>query len=192
MTEAVEISSGRPHRGRSDRLVLWPSAVSVATFSVLALICHLPGSVSFVVAPIAISGFLVTVVVIIAFTAILLLREQPRRAVSILLIALLPLTLLKPINLAVDDIHLALTIGLGVGQLGTVQEPSRELLRVYDWSVGLAGGPETFLIFDGNDRLARPSSPRPDTLGSERSWLGECGGRSTHLLGHYYVCYLDD
>ena len=51
--------------------------------------------------------------------------------------------------------HLGLTVGFGAGTNG-VEARSDGDFAAYDWSVGLAGGPSTFLIHDVTDEISSP------------------------------------
>jgi hypothetical protein len=59
---------------------------------------------------------------------------------------------------------------------------------VFDWSVGLAGGPNTFLIHDVTDEIALPLGQHKYPVETERGFGEDCAGKVQHLLGHYYVC----
>ena len=58
----------------------------------------------------------------------------------------------------------------------------------YDWSVGFAGGPNTFLIYDATDEIALPYKLHKQPIAFERGFGDVCAGKVTHLLDHYYVC----
>ena len=84
-------------------------------------------------------------------------------------------------------VHLALTLGLGVGYLGPAP-PQGQPVAIYDWSTGLAGGPNTFLIRDTTDAIAAPRAKNGSPAWKNDALLEECSGRSQHLIGHDYVC----
>ncbi len=58
----------------------------------------------------------------------------------------------------------------------------------YDWSVGLAGGPATFLIYDVTDEIALPPELHKQPIAFEHGFGEICAGKVIHLLGHYYLC----
>ena len=115
-------------------------------------------------------------------------RRRFRMAVSILIAVLLPVLLWKPITWTADCMHLALTVWTGAGQLGRSSMPDGSPFAAYDWSVGLAGGPNTFLIYDATDEIVLPLTLHKQPIAFERGFGKDCAGKATHLLGHYYVC----
>jgi hypothetical protein len=61
----------------------------------------------------------------------------------------------------------------------------------FDWSVGLAGGKNTFLIRDPTDEVVRPVSQHKHPNLDETGFEEACSGKSKHLFGHYYICAVD-
>ena len=106
-----------------------------------------------------------------------------------LLVLLLPVLLWQPVKWAADVAHLGLTVGCGAG-IGGVEIGSDGNFAVYDWSVGLAGGPNTFLIHDVTDDVALPIARRSHAVSSQNGLREECANNVRHLIGHYYVCTL--
>jgi hypothetical protein len=82
-----------------------------------------------------------------------------------------------------DGLHHALGLAVWIGAV----HPDGPFVG-YDWSVGLAGGPATFLIYDVTDEIALPPELHKQPIAFEEG-VGEiCAGKVIHLLGHYCVC----
>ena len=173
-----------------DRWIFWPALVSLGIVFTLTLVCGLPGLVSFVMIPISLLGYLITSIVLLTAAVFFAAEKRPRRAASLLLVLIMPVLLWSPINWVADCVHLGLTVGFGAGQLGSSSKPDGRSFAVYDWSVGLAGGPNTFLIHDETDQIGLPMAQHTDPSNSENGWGEGCAGKVRHLLGHYYVCTL--
>jgi hypothetical protein len=171
-----------------DRWSFKPALVSLMAVAVLALICQLPGMVSFILIPLTLLGFAVTSLTILIVAGYCLAKRCPRRGASAFLILLLPALLWRPTILAADIVHLGLTAGFGVGQLGTAPRLTDDSFVVYDWSVGFAGGPNTFLIHDVTDEIALPMIQHTQPPSSEDGFGEDCAGKVQHLIAHYYVC----
>ena len=171
-----------------DGWSLKPAIASLTMVAVLTILCQLPGSVSFVLIPLSVLGYGVAAIVILAVAAYCIVRKRPRRGASVLLILIFPMLLWRPINWAADFVHLGLTAGFGVGQLGRSSRSNDGSFVVYDWSVGLAGGPNTFLIHDSSDEIVLPISQHAHPLSSENGLEEECAGKARRLIRHYYVC----
>ncbi|MDQ2840014.1 MAG: hypothetical protein M3Y72_03050, partial [Acidobacteriota bacterium] len=169
----------------TDHLSFRPALVALVTVSGIALVCSLPGSVSFLLIPISLLGYGLAVIVILALVVYCFVKKRPRRGSSALLTLLLPVLLWRPISWAVNVVHLGLTAGFGVGEIGAPLRSSDGTFVAHDWSVGLVGGPSTFLIHDVTDEitLSMPQHTRPP-----RAEGGECAGRVQHLVRHYYIC----
>jgi hypothetical protein len=115
-----------------------------------------------------------------------------------------PIFFWTPIGWLTNCLHLGLMISMGVGVLNNesrgqliavdVRAMRRALITdnqrfaVYDWSVGLAGGPDRFVFYDLTDEIALPLAQHRGPPSDEEGWGEECAGRVTHLLGHYYIC----
>lgn len=171
-----------------DRLSVKPALLALVVVAGLALACALPGAVSFFLIPLSLLAYALGAVVILTITVVCLLRKRPRRTASALLILVLPVLLWRPILRAVDVVHLGLSVGFGVGQLGATSKSEDGSLVFYDWSVGLAGGPNTFLVHDPTDEVTLPLSQNTHPLRGEDNLEEECAGKVEHLLGHYYLC----
>lgn len=104
-----------------------------------------------------------------------------------LLVTVLPALLWLPINRSAEFVHLGLTAGFGVGQLGVPSKPNDSDFAVYDWSVGFAGT-NTFLIHDVTDEIALPKAQHKQPAASENGFGEECAGNARRLVSHYYVC----
>jgi hypothetical protein len=171
-----------------DQWSFRPGLVSILTVTALELICQTPGTASFFMIPISLLGYAIGSIAIFATTVFLLVKKRQRRAASIFLVFLLPLLLWRPINWAADMAHLGLTVGFGTGQLGVTSESRGNDFAAYDWSVGLAGGPNTFLIHDVTDEIALPMVQHTHPSSSEDGFGEECAGKVHRLVGHYYIC----
>jgi hypothetical protein len=173
---------------KMDRWIFWPALASVAIVFTLTLVCGLPGPVSFLMIPISFLGYAIISIVLLTRTGIFAAKRRPRRAASLLLVLIVPLILWSPINWVADCVHLGLTVGFGAGQLGSSSKPDGRGFAAYDWSVGLAGGPNTFLIHDETGQIALPIAQHVQPSIPENEFEEECAGKARHLLGHYYVC----
>jgi hypothetical protein len=171
-----------------ERWSFRPGLVSVAAVFVIELICKLPGAVGFLLIPLSLLLYALAAVGILVATVILAVKKRPRRAASILLALVGPVLLWWPINWATDCVHLGLTVGLGVGYYGA-RPARRSGFAVYDWSVGLAIGPSTFLIHDVTDQIGLPIAQHTLPSTSENEFREECAGNARYLLGYYYICY---
>jgi len=167
---------------------LKPALMSLLVVAVLDLICGIPGSVSFLMIPLSLLGYGISFIAILATAAYCLLKKRPRRGSSVLLVFLLPFLLWRPIIWAADVAHLGLTVGLGVGQLGTPSTSSDKSFTAYDWSVGLVTNPQTFLIHDETDDVALPMAKHVHAASSTNDLEEYCAENVRHLIGHYYVC----
>jgi hypothetical protein len=183
-----EPDGSQPLLHSPDRWFSWfPVAVVVGAFG-LALLSGLPGEVSFFLIPLMVLGLLVAVVALPIATGLLFNRGMPRKATSVLAAALLAIVLWKPICWTADCVHVVLTTQFGLGQLGSPLAPEDDSFAAYDWSVGLAGGPNTFLLRDPTDEIALPLAKHTHPIASENGFGEQCAGRVTHLFGHYYRC----
>lgn len=171
----------------TDRWSYKPALVSLTTVAVLALLIQIPGSVSFLLIPLAWLGFGIFLFVIPSIAIYCFIKRCPRRGVSVFLMLLLPVLLWWPINRAADLVHLGLTAGFGVGQLCAYRSRNGDFVA-YDWSVGLASDPSTFLIYDKTGKIALPVAQHTHPLSSEDGLKEACAGRVRHLIGHYYIC----
>jgi len=165
-----------------------PVAVSLVTVTSLLFLCSLPGTLGFLLIPITVLGTPAFGIGLLVWSLILFFRRRPRKAISILFALLAPVLLFRPIIWVSDCLHLGLTVGFGLAQLGPNKKPDSSQILVADWSTGLAGGPDTFLLHDSSDQVALPESQhtRPDPL---QGGVGEdCSGKVRRVLGHYYVC----
>jgi hypothetical protein len=171
-----------------DRWLWWPGTTALVGVFWLIFLCGLPGSLSFVLIPLVILGTPLAGLSLLISAGVLAANKRFRKAASILLAILFPIFLARPISWTADCLHLALTAGFGLGQLGSTSAKRDGQFAVYDWSVGLAGGPNTFLIRDMTDEIALPVEWRKYPAESEDSIQKICAGSARHLVGHYYVC----
>ena len=138
--------------------------------------------------PAYIVGIAVTSFTVLIVAGYCLAKRRPRRGASVFLILVLPALLWRPTIFAANLVHLGLTAGLGIGQLGTTPRVKDNSFVVYDWSVGFAGGPNIFLIHDVSDGIALPMAQHKQPQSSENGFGEECAGKVERLAGHYYVC----
>jgi hypothetical protein len=162
-----------------------PVAVTLPLLAVLKLLMQLPGDLNFFIVPLSLLAIAAMLGVLLWATAAGALRARWRQAVSFLTAFLLVLGLWSPVDWVDDRVHLWLTVTFGLGQLGPTQDVNGT--RVHDWSTGLAGGPNTFLIEDPSDRVAGP--PLPQSAGDE-TVAQACTGKVTRIGTHLYICTL--
>jgi hypothetical protein len=186
-TTTVDSEGGGAGPSKIDRWLYWPAISTLIGVFCLVLLCGLPGLLSFILIPLVVLGRPLPVLAVVGLAGMMMVRRKPRKAASIIL-AVFPLLLWRPIQRATDYAHLGLTIGFGIGQLGYQQTSADNKFVVYDWSVGLAGGPNTFLIRDTTDQIALPLAQHGSPSADEKGFGEECDGRVQHLLKHYYVC----
>jgi hypothetical protein len=168
----------------TDRWAAWPVFATLTITLIVATLCGFPGIVSFLLIPLAVLGAPLVGAGLLVM-ALVVSRRRPHMAVSILIAVLAPVLLWKPIAWAADTVHLALAVWAGAVQ------PDGPFVG-YDWSVGLAGGPATFLIYDVTDEIALPPELHKQPIAFEQGFGEICAGKVTHLLGHYYVCEFDN
>ena len=174
---------------KADRWSLKPAFASLTIVTVLGLFCRLPGSLSFVLIPLTMLGYGVATLIILALGFYCILKKRPRRGASILFIVTLPVLFWRPLNWADNMAHLALTIELGIGELGSSSESGANSFVSYDWSVGLVGA-NTFLIHDVTDEVTLPIAKHKRPPSSEDDLEKECAGKVQRLTKHYYICDL--
>lgn len=172
----------------ADRWSFRLPLVSLMTVAALQFLCQLPGLVSFVLIPISFIIYRIALFAIVAIAVYMFVKKGPRMGASVLLAALLPVLLWRPINWAVDVAHVGITVGFGGGQLGTPPKSNDDSFVVYDWSVGFAGSQNTFLIRDVTDGIALPLARPAHPPRSENGFEEECGGKVRRLISHYYIC----
>lgn len=171
-----------------DRWFLWPPVAVVAGAFGLALLSGWPGTVSFFLIPLMALSWPIAVVALAMAAGLLFVRGRPRKTACLLAAALLAIVLWKPICWTADCVHAALTTQFGLGQLGSPSAPEDNSFAAYDWSVGLAGGSNTFLLRDPTDEIALPLAKHKHPVASENGFGEQCAGRVSHLFGHYYRC----
>ena len=185
---AATDSTSRRGTMRNDRWANWPVVTTLSISLVVAVLCGIPGDFSFVLILLAAFGAPVAGVVLVILAAVLVVRRRPRMATSILVAAVLPALLWQPILWASDYVHLGLTVLAENGQPGSRSSPDAGSFAAYDWSVGLAGGPNTFLLYDTTDEIVLPPKLHKQPIAAENGFGEDCAGKVRHLLGHYYVC----
>ena len=147
----------------------------------------MPGPLSLVLPLLAIVVCPVVTLLLAGSACLLGWQRRPRGAASALSALAAPVLLLVPMVLIEPYVHLGLTVGFGIGYLGS-PPPEGEPVAIYDWSTGLAGGPNTFLIHDRTDAIASSQAKGGSPAWGDNGFLTDCAGRSRHLIRHYYVC----
>ncbi len=176
-------------RPASDRWSFKPVFMCLGGVTVVTTLCHLPGWISLLLIPLSLVGYFLFAITALAIGCYRFVRRKPRYGASALLVLLLPLALWRSIDWTADLIHLGLTSGFGICQLGAPTQSEDGRLTVYDWSVGLVTNPGTFLIRNATDEIASGRSGNKLQPNSKVEFFQqECAGNVEHLLGHYYVC----
>jgi hypothetical protein len=185
--ETSEPLPRHPPSGRADGWLLWPTISAMAVATGLMFGCGLPGVVSLVFIPLTVLGFILSGIVLLVVALLLVIRGKPRRASSFVAAVLMPALLWHQINWIADCLHLGVTVEFGRGVAGPYKASSDESqFKVFDWSVGLAGGPSRFLIHDTTDEIATPLAQHKHPVADGIEEV--CAAKVTHLLGHYFVC----
>jgi hypothetical protein len=164
------------------------TVVVTAAATVLVFLCGLPGPTRIFSVLFAMLAFPIGAVTLIASSTTLAVRKRPRKAASYAIALLAPVLLWMPITWTAEILHLGLTAYLGGGQLGSAAKLDGDQFAVADWSVGLAGGPNTFLIHDVSDEISLPTSRHRRPIALENGFADSCDGKVSHLIGHYYLC----
>jgi hypothetical protein len=170
-----------------DRWIWWPTAGTVAMVAVFVFVGGMPGPLNallFLLAVVACPG---VTLLLIGRSFALFRQQRPRGAVSALLAVAVPVLLLVPMGLMEPYVHLGLMLTFGIGYLGSAPHDG-EPVGIYDWSTGMVGGPNTFLIHDTTDAVALPDAKSDLPAWRNTDFLRKCAGKSQHLIGHYYVC----
>jgi hypothetical protein len=172
----------------NDRWTIVPAIGCTVGLWLWLLVAQMPGSIGFMVALATILVIPVGLIVALCFAVVFAAKSRPLRAGSALLAIIVPALLWAPMVWISDYAHLALTIGLGTGQIGSSATSNQGGFTTYDWSVGFAGGPNTFLIHDPTDEIALPLKLHKHPISSEMGFGEDCAGKVRHLIAHYYVC----
>lgn len=175
-----------PSAGADDRWLPWPPLVATCLALALVFTCRLPGSISFILIATSMLCLPLIGTVMVGLVIVLTAKRLPRRAASIAIALIAPVLFWTPIGWAADCLHLVVTETTGLGQIGHYS--LRGGGEAYDWSVGLAGGPNTFLVHDETDVIAKLAKPRQLSTASATGIEEECAGRVQRLFGHYYTC----
>lgn len=176
--------SGAGAVGKCDDWRWWPSAGMGILTAIFAYGHEMPGGLSFLLILLTILAGAVAAVALAGRACLAFWRRQPRCALSACVALLAPALLLFPLMLAAQYVHLAMTLGLGLGYVGPAPQRGAPV-EIYDWSAGLAGGANSFLIHDTSDSLAASGVTGDAADWGNADLLKECAGRSQHLIGHY-------
>lgn len=167
--------------------MIWPGALAVLVATCAVLACKIPSPINLLLMFSTTAGCLLACISLLALAVFLAFAKTPRRSASVLAAIVLPVLLWQPIIWAADYVHLGLTVGLGIGQMGQIESSNAKTFKAYDWSIGFAGS-NTFLIWDGTDEIAQQAQLHHHPLSDEQGLGEDCAGKSEHLIGHYYVC----
>lgn len=172
---------------RADRWMWWPVVVTIVGAICLVLICGLPGTVSFILIPLVVLGWPIMAILLLIPAGLFAKRGKWLRSFSIAVAVFLPILLWKPIFWIADCAHVAISVELGGGQLGSNTPADRKSFQTFDWSVGLAGS-NTFMIYDATDEIALPITRHRLPISTEFGFGESCAGNVDHIFGHYYKC----
>ncbi len=170
-----------------DRWAWWPTSCTVAMAALFVFVGGLPGPLNLLLTLLAIMACPAVGLLLIGAACALGWQRRPRGAISALLALAAPVLLLVPMLLVQPYVHLGLTLGFGIGYIGPAPLEGRRV-AIYDWSTGMVGGPNTFLIHDPTDVIASSRTNTGVLAWRNDDLLRECAGGSDHLVGHYYVC----
>ena len=173
-----------------DKWIWWPTSSTVAMVALFVFIGGMPGPLNvplFLLALVACPG---VALLLIGWAFTLFWQRRPHEAISALLAVVVPVLLLVPMALIEPYVHLGLMLTFGIGYLGPTPLEGQPV-GIYDWSIGMVGGPNTFLIHDTTDAIASPETKGDLSAWRNTNFLRECADRSQHLIGHYYVCVID-
>ncbi len=191
-----------PSPDQCDTWRWWPMGSMTGGWFLFAFLDGIPGSLSFMLIPVSVLSLFLAGMTLIIVVCVFLAQRRTRRATSFALALILPFVFRAPINRAADCLHLALMLKFGFGVLTPEQARSGALIDrirppiadaksfvAFDWSVGLAGGKSTFLLYDLTDEIALPLSQHKHAASQEEEGFEQwCAGKSRHLFRHYYVC----
>ncbi len=170
-----------------DRWIWWPTASTSAMVAVFVFVGCMPGPLNVPVTLLSIVACPVAVLLLAGWAFALFWRRRPRGGFSAFLAVVVPAFLVVPMALIQAYVHLGLTVAFGIGYLGGAPQKGQPV-GIYDWSTGVVGGPNTFLIHDTTDAVAVAAVKGGHSGWRNTDFLRECAGRSRHLIGHYYVC----
>ena len=148
---------------------------------------ELPGPLNLLLTLLEVMACPAVALLLIGTACVLGWQRRPRGAISALLALAAPVLLLVPMRLMQPYVHLGLTLGFGIGYIGPAPLKG-EPVAIHDWTTGMVGGPNTFLIHDPTDAIASSRTSTGFPAWRNDDLLRECAGRSDHLIGHYYVC----
>jgi hypothetical protein len=170
-----------------DRWVWWPTASTFAMVAVFVFVGWMPGPLNVPMTLLSIVACPGAALLLAGWAFALFLQRRPRGAFSASFAVAVPALLLVPMALIQPYVHLGLTRAFGIGYLGPPPQMGQPIM-IYDWSTGIVGGPNTFLIYDTTNAVASAWVKGKPSDWRNQDFLRACEGRSQHLLGHYYVC----
>jgi len=170
-----------------DRWRWWPTACTVAMVALFVVIDELPGPLNLLALLLTVIACPAATLLLFGSACMLAWQRQLRRAASALLALAAPVLLVIPMALMGRYVHLGLTLAFGIGILGP-KPLERQPITIYDWTTGIVGGPNTFLIHDTTDELTLPATKGAPPAWRDNDFFRECVGHVEHLIGHYYIC----
>jgi hypothetical protein len=174
-----------------DAWMWWPATCTVAAMALFVVLDELPGPLNPLLLVLTVVAFPVAALLLIGSASMLAWQRQHRRVASALMALAAPVLLLIPMVFIGPYVHLALMLTCGIGTLSPQTGPQLlegGRLAIYDWTTGMVGGPNTFLIHDATDTIALPLTKDAPAAWRDNDLFRECIGRVRHLIGHYYIC----
>jgi hypothetical protein len=176
-----------PDNPAPDRWLPWAAPASTFVLALTGLACFIPGPANLLFMLASFLAIPLSAIILCIFTTLYAAKKLPKKSASIALALIAPALLFHQIVWIDEIIHLGLSAGLGVGQIGRPSQTTDGQYTIYDWSVGLAGGGATFLIYDRKDKLINfRKHNRANTSFDELET--ECAGNMAHIIAHYYSC----
>ncbi len=170
-----------------DRWVWWLTPATVALVALFVFVGELPGRLNGLLLLLAFVVLPLAALLLIGLACVLAWLRYWRRAASLLLAVAAPAFLVVPMAILAPYVHLGLMLAFDIGYLGPAPLQGQPV-TVYDWSTGMVGGPNTFLIHDRTDAIALPLA-KSGPAWRDSDLLRTCAGRVQHLIGHYYICF---
>lgn len=172
----------------ADRFYIWPSVATAVLVFLFVIIVQMSPSLGFML---VICWVLITPfagVALVGFCILLAVRKRWKKSLSFAAIPVIAWALHQPVLFCCDYVHLLLLEPVYQEAIAASGKPPGARFAAFDWSVGFAGGPNTFLIYDETDAISRPFNDQPGIATQEDGFGPDCAGKVRHLLAHYYVC----
>jgi hypothetical protein len=169
-----------------DKWAWWPTACTVVMLAFFVFVGNLPGPLNMLMFLLSLLACPAVALLLIVSACVLAWHRRPRGAASALIALTAPVILVSPMALLEPYVHLALMLTFGIGYIGP-KPPRGDAVAIYDWSTGMVGSPNTFLIHDTTDAIASPQALATSAAWRNKKFLPGCGYTAQHLTGHYYV-----